>query len=405
MPKKNTLDRLYRYTDFATRRKAAYTETNYHLERMQALLASLGSPDKAYRILHVAGTKGKGSTSFYLAGLLKLSGERVGLYSSPHVLDERERISINGKNITWFQFEKYFDLIEKKARHLNLAPTVFEFFTLMAFLFFRDQQVTFAVIEVGLGGRLDSTNVVTPIAAVITPIHYDHMEKLGHTLTLIAGEKAGIIKQKIPVFSARQSLEAQKVLTQVAALNESPLQYLRKPLTTWKTLGLSFLQRDNFSLAYLVLKTLGVFKLPLSKALVAKLGSLPGRYQKWDRLLLDGAHNPFAIKHLTRAILEDKAFSQKKINVVFFCYPDKDLGKMVKLFPKAWSLYYFDLKLAYLEPKEHPSVNHYFSTRIANLTEFKTLYAHKSREVFVVTGSFTLVSYFLKHSKRVIKGE
>ncbi|NOH04531.1 MAG: bifunctional folylpolyglutamate synthase/dihydrofolate synthase [Chloroflexi bacterium] len=182
---------------------------------MFALMESLGNPQAKYPIIHVAGTKGKGSVSALCASALRAAGYRTGLYTSPHLLDYTERIQVSGEPIS---HEQLVDLVEEIKPHVAKIEklTTFEITTALAFMAFAKSGVDAAIFEVGLGGRLDATNVVMPKVSVITSLSYDHMAVLGNTLALIAGEKAGIIKEGVPVVSAPQKEEALEVLLRVA---------------------------------------------------------------------------------------------------------------------------------------------------------------------------------------------
>lgn len=201
-----------------------YTRSHYDLERFQKLLSRIGHPEKQLRCIHIAGTDGKGSTASFIAALLQEWGYRVGLYTSPHLLEYTERIRINGEDISQKAFTCLLsllagcldDLVPETSLERHLFSTVFELLTAMAFLYFHQESVDYAVIETGLGGRLDATNVIDPLASVITPISLEHTDLLGKTLGKIAFEKAGIIKPERPVFVGRQSNQAMKVIHQKA---------------------------------------------------------------------------------------------------------------------------------------------------------------------------------------------
>jgi dihydrofolate synthase / folylpolyglutamate synthase len=182
---------------------------------MFALMESLGEPQKKYPIIHVAGTKGKGSVSALCAAGLRAAGYKVGLYTSPHLEDYVERIQINGNPISHEQLIELVDEIQPHVAKIEKLTT-FEITTALAFMAFAKYGVDAAVLEVGLGGRLDATNIVTPKVSVITSLSYDHTAVLGNTLALIAGEKAGIIKEGVPVVSSPQKDEALEVLLRVA---------------------------------------------------------------------------------------------------------------------------------------------------------------------------------------------
>ncbi len=216
------LDYLYSFVDYSLKKSSELAKADFNLERMRALMALLGSPEKNYPILHVAGTKGKGSTCALMASALTAAGYKTGLYTSPHLQDYVERIQVDGQPISHPQL---VELVEQVKPHVAAVPklTTFEITTAIGLLNFAKANVDAAVIEVGLGGRLDATNVVTPLVAVITSLSYDHMAVLGNTLTLIAGEKAGIIKPGIPVVSSPQVDEARVVLERVAGELHAPL--------------------------------------------------------------------------------------------------------------------------------------------------------------------------------------
>src|SRR5580693_947768 len=188
------------------------------LERIRAVLAALGDPQRAYRVVHVAGTNGKGSTCAMIEAGLRAAGVRTGLFTSPHLVEPTERIQIDGTPVTTEQFQQAFQVVHDVAERLDLDchPTYFETVTAMAFWLFRELGVETAVVETGLGGRLDATNVVQPALTVITPIDFDHEIYLGHTLEAIASEKAGILKPGVPAIFARQRPEAATVLDRVA---------------------------------------------------------------------------------------------------------------------------------------------------------------------------------------------
>lgn len=216
------LDYLYFYVDYSLKKSSELAKAHFELGRMRALMASLGNPQDTYPIMHVAGTKGKGSTSALMASVLSAAGCKTGLYTSPHLQDYAERIQIDSQPISHLQL---IELVEEIKPAVAKIPelTTFEITTALGFLYFARQKVDAAVIEVGLGGRLDATNVVMPRVSVITSLSYDHMAVLGNTLTLIAGEKAGIIKHGIPVVSSPQQDEALRVLEKVSAERNAPL--------------------------------------------------------------------------------------------------------------------------------------------------------------------------------------
>jgi dihydrofolate synthase / folylpolyglutamate synthase len=217
-----TLDYLYSFVDYSLTRSIRYAPEKFDLDRMRDFLDNLDNPHQNYPVIHVAGTKGKGSVSALCASVLQVAGYKVGLYTSPHLQDYTERIQINGQPISE---EDLVSLVDSFRSTLDEGTklTTFEITTALAFLYFAQQSVDVVVAEVGLGGRLDATNVVTPIFSVITSISYDHTEFLGNTLTEIAGEKGGIIKPGIPVVLAPQMDEAREAIERIANQRNSPL--------------------------------------------------------------------------------------------------------------------------------------------------------------------------------------
>ena len=224
------LDYLYSFVDYSLKKSSELAKADFNLDRMRALMVLLGNPELKYPILHVAGTKGKGSTSALVASALTAAGYKTGLYTSPHLQDYVERIQIDSQPITHAQL---VELVEQVKQHVAAVPklTTFEITTAIGFLFFAQQNVEAAVIEVGLGGRLDATNMVTPQVSVITSLSYDHMAVLGNTLALIAGEKAGIIKPGVPVVSSPQKDEALVVLERVAKERHASLTLIGREVT------------------------------------------------------------------------------------------------------------------------------------------------------------------------------
>ncbi len=215
------LDYVYSFIDYSKEKTYKLIRANFKLERMTELLALLGNPHEAYPVLHVAGTKGKGSTCAMMSAVLTAAGYRTALYTSPHLQEFDERIQVDGQPIPHLDL---YNLIEEMKPAIQKIPqiTTFEVITALAFLFFARQEVEAAVIEVGMGGRLDATNIVKPCVSVITSISYDHMAVLGSTLAQIAGEKAGIIKPGVPVVSSPQKEEALLVLERIARERGSP---------------------------------------------------------------------------------------------------------------------------------------------------------------------------------------
>ena len=233
------LDYLYSFVDYSLKHSSELARADFNLDRMRLLMAELGDPQLRYPILHVAGTKGKGSVCALAASGLQAAGYRVGLYTSPHLLDYCERIQIDGRPVSHDQLVSLVEFAKPAVARIPKLTT-FEITTALGLLYFADQKVDVAVIEVGLGGRLDATNVVMPRTSVITSLSYDHMAVLGDTLAKIAAEKAGIIKDHIPVVSAPQKQEALEVLVRIARERNAALHFGgagRHLQTAWPFLG------------------------------------------------------------------------------------------------------------------------------------------------------------------------
>ncbi|GAP14592.1 folylpolyglutamate synthase/dihydrofolate synthase [Longilinea arvoryzae] len=224
------LDYLYSFVDYSLTRNLRNLPEKFNLDRMRALMQRLGNPYQKYPVIHVAGTKGKGSTAAMIANALQAAGYRVGFYSSPHLIEFTERIQVNRQEISK---DAVVDIAAQMKPYVAEIPqlTTFELTTAMGFIYFAQQKVDIAVVEVGLGGRLDATNIVTPLVSVITSISYDHMAVLGNTLAAIAGEKGGIIKPGRPVVIALQSEEARQVFFDLSIQRNAPLVEVGKDVT------------------------------------------------------------------------------------------------------------------------------------------------------------------------------
>ena len=244
MEYRDALTYIYSFTDYEKRGLAVYAPQFYNLQRVRDLLALLGDPQRAFHAVHIAGTKGKGSTAAMIESILRAAGYRTALYTSPHLHTFRERIKVNGSLIPEDDVAR---LVERLQPLVSQVPeiTTFEIMTALAFAWFAEQDVQWAVIEVGLGGRLDATNVLTPAVSVLTSISLDHMAILGDTLAQIAAEKAGIIKPGIPVVSAPQRPEALAVIENVCRQQQAPLTLVGRDWT-WQS-GRATLEGQEFS--------------------------------------------------------------------------------------------------------------------------------------------------------------
>ncbi|MHB8707418.1 MAG: bifunctional folylpolyglutamate synthase/dihydrofolate synthase [Desulfuromonadales bacterium] len=297
------------------------------LQNVRELLRRLGNPQEGLRCVHVAGTNGKGSVSVFLAGMLRHAGYRVGLYTSPHLHEFTERIRIDGEPLDRSELPRLVRRV--KVASEGIPATFFEATTALALLAFREAAVEMAVLETGMGGRLDATNVVTPVLALITPVSLDHQEHLGGTLAAIAAEKAGIIKPGVPVVSGVQAPEAGTVIAAAAAACGAPCWQAGRDFfwggdhaAMWfrmQELELTGLhcalpgihQLANYAQALAGAVLLRQAGLPVADAAMRRAGSTarwPGRLEWWGNppvVLLDGAHNAAGAATLARYLADE----------------------------------------------------------------------------------------------------
>lgn len=321
------------------------------LDRITSLLGALGNPHRACRWIHIAGTNGKGSTSAMIEAGLRSAGVRTGLYISPHLVEPTERIQIAGRQVSQEQFAKAFVRVHETAERmlaagaLDMHPTYFETVTAMAFVVFAAEDVHTAVLEVGLGGRLDATNVVTPELCVITPIDFDHQIFLGDTIQQIAGEKAGILKPRVPAVFAEQRPEAEAVLrahaqgpytlsrdwaiTDLAIDSRGSRFRLRGVPVACPLAGEH--QVENARVAAIALNELGVSPAGISQT------RWPARLEhvsEEPEIIIDGAHNPAGTRALAAYIR--RFYAGRRIWIVYGALRDKAVSEMASiLFPLA----------------------------------------------------------------------
>lgn len=318
------------------------------LDRIRLLLEALGNPHQACHFVHVAGTNGKGSTCAMIEAGLRASGVRTGLYTSPHLVEPAERINIAGEPVTPEQFAAAFDSVHQTAERmlragtLDLHPTYFETVTAMGFLLFREHQVDTVVLEVGLGGRLDATNVVHPKLCVITPISYDHQSFLGTTLEQIAAEKYGILKPGVPAVIAPQVAQVSRPVPRGPLIftTDWPVEelHLTPQNSTFRTRGLEVTcplagehQVENALTATVALHQLGYPPNGIAETV------WPGRLERVSakpEIILDGAHNIAGTRALVKYI--ERFFFGRRIWIVYGIMRDKAVREMTKmLFPLA----------------------------------------------------------------------
>jgi dihydrofolate synthase/folylpolyglutamate synthase len=333
------------------------------------LCNKLGNPQQQFKSIHIAGTNGKGSTSHMLAAILQKAGYKTGLYTSPHLKDFRERIKINGELCTE---EFIIDFVEKmKPAIAEIQPSFFEITVAMAFSYFAEAHVDVAVIETGLGGRLDSTNIITPELSIITNIGWDHMNLLCNTLEAIAGEKAGIIKQHIPVVIGEVIDETKLVFENAASRKNAPIYYAHQAFSvleyqqTFTTLMVKLLNNKNGEIHAYQLDLPGIYQLnnlitiltavnqlkqqgwqlsdyAISEGL-ANAKSLTGLHGRWELLhqsptvIADVSHNEAGITQILHQI---KHCKYRQLHIVFGMVKDKDPQLVLSLLPTN-AQYYF----------------------------------------------------------------
>lgn len=355
--------------------KAAYKA---NLDNTLALDEYFGHPHKSFKTIHVAGTNGKGSVSHSLAAILQSAGYKTGLYTSPHLVDYRERIRINGEMISK---DYVCDFINDNQEIIGkLKPSFFEMSVALAFKYFADMKVDVAVIEVGMGGRLDSTNIITPELSVITNISFDHTQFLGNTLPLIAGEKAGIIKPGIPVVIGQTHAETKDVFLAKAKEQNSPITFADKEIKVEKTKV-----ADNHKYAEYQINNTETIKFDLfgeyqTKNLATILEAakqlknrgfaiddqnisdalqnvkgLTGLHGRWEILsespltICDTGHNIDGLSYVTAQL---KAIKCPQLHIVLGFVNDKDVEHVMPLFPKDAQYYFTQADIPRAMPAE-----------------------------------------------------
>jgi dihydrofolate synthase/folylpolyglutamate synthase len=389
---------------------------------------ALGNPERRLRTVHVAGTNGKGSTSHMLAAIFQEAGYKTGLYTSPHLKDFRERIRVNGEMISEAFVTDFVQRIRPVSEKMD--PSFFEITVVMAFDYFVQEKVDIAIIEVGLGGRLDSTNVITPDLSIITNIGYDHMQFLGDTLAAIAFEKAGIIKKGIPVVIGEHHPETAPIFRQRASEEEARLIFAdqQRWVSDWKyqrhtlvvetttspvaddkeyyTLDLTGIYQTKNLITVLeairVLRGLG-WKLPqqnVEKALkhVKRLTGLHGRWEiihEYPDIVLDVAHNEDGIRQLVRQI---EVTDHEELHIVLGMVNDKAIDKVLELLPRQATYYFTKAQIPRALPEDQLAQQaaatglkgHAYPTVTEALTAAKT--HARDRDLIIVCGSVFVVA-------------
>ncbi len=428
---------LLERTDFERMRVVRYTEDTFKLDRMRKLLSLLGNPHEQFRSVHVAGTNGKGSTTAMIASMMQGCGYTVGLYTSPHLVDLRERIQVNGVTIDRNDFTDLMKEVAKAAAKLDSEPTFFEIITALGFKHFAEQAVDLAVVEVGLGGRLDSTNVIRPEVSIITSIDLDHTKLLGNTTAEIAREKAGILKKDVPAIIFESEATVEKAIREVAEQVGATLRIVNKDIEFssrfcstddlgphtrvclyTKTSRLEHLpvplpgehQASNCGLALAAIDVLrgAGFDCPEEKVTAGLARTtIPGRMQMvWDRprVVVDGAHNPGAMTALMRCIGAHVPYDS--MVCVFGCCADKDVAALLDRVNLGADKVIFTKAQSNARSADPEELQRLFMERSGKMSQIARTLPEAlelasrtiSREdLILVTGSFYLVGETIKH--------
>lgn len=414
------------------------TNSKWHvasLDRINELLDKLGNPHKGLKYVHVGGTAGKGSTCYMIAEILKTAGYKTGLHVSPHLEDVRERMQINGKFMDEEKFVEYANLIQSvvetmRSSSKNGAPSYFEALLAITFLYFRDENVDIAVIEVGMGGTLDGTNVITPLVAVLTNVGLDHTQILGDTVEKIAKDKVGIFKKGIDAVSGvtQPSVRAivQAKATELSCdltlvdedfdfeLDKGTPNTVRVMSNNGKTLAVPLAsqapyQAENAALAIIAVQALEKHGLTIpDDAIKSALQSvtIPGRFEVFSTqtsnheprtIILDGAHNPDKMDALVEALVS--VFQGQKIRFIFAAKKDKNIAEMIKILEPIAKKFYFTKFLQSTDFGKDFSFDPYDFSTIVDHETFassdqalrKVLEESASNDLICVTGSLYLV--------------
>jgi dihydrofolate synthase / folylpolyglutamate synthase len=376
-----------------------FFKTKLGLKRVKELAKKVDNPHNKIKTIHIAGTNGKGSTTAFISQILIEQGYKVGVYTSPHLVDFRERFKINNKLIS----KKKFLNIFKKIKPFITNETFFEIITIMAFIFFAEEKVDFAIIEVGLGGRLDATNIIKPLISVITNISIDHTYYLGNTVEKIAYEKAGITKKGVDVIIEEKNIGL-NIIEKTCKIKKSNL-IKSNPINFNKyQLGLKGeFQKNNAKLAYYTIKQLQKKYLISKKAIVngLKNAKWPGRFEFIEKnLLFDCAHNKGGAKTL---IKELKKINYKEITFIIGIMKDKDIKSMCNEFNKL-AKNVIITKTKYERSEKPENIIKYFKNKnvIIEKNIKNTIPIAKKiskNNLIVVTGSIYLIGEIMKSYK------
>lgn len=374
----------------------------FGLETTRKLLGVMGLPKEGQRFIHVAGTNGKGSVCAMLHSLLKAEGTNAGLFTSPHLVHFRERIRDAEREITSAEVTKGIETLKKISQGWASPPTFFEHTFALAMDWFRKRKRDWVILETGLGGTLDATNIIKPDVCIITNISLDHQDVLGGNLREIARQKAGIIKEGVPVITLKQAPEVMQVLSAVAREKNAPLTIVTTPLRGYQVNLTGQHQLWNATLAVAAFKAAG-FKAtePVLRTGLKEV-SWPGRFDRYenDRIILDGAHNQASADTLARVWMQ--TFGQEKAQIVFGCVKDKDMVSLLRaLQPIAAGWHFTDFQsprantAKAVRDKLVSIYGHHVPSTVHVTTEQALAVARKNPERVLVAGSLYLVGEVL----------
>jgi dihydrofolate synthase/folylpolyglutamate synthase len=380
--------------------KAAYKA---NLDNTIALLKALGNPEDAFKNIHIAGTNGKGSTSHMLASIFQEAGYKTGLYTSPHLIDFRERIKIDGKLIPEEEVVEFISSTQKLIE--DIQPSFFELTVALAFLYFKKEKVDIAIIETGLGGRLDSTNVIKPELSIITNIGMDHMQFLGNDLISIGREKGGIIKQNTPVVIGHANEELKVLFQDIALSKKAPIIFAEEmQMSHLKSDLLGSYQKQNIQTSVVsasILQKLGwrISEENIQQGLL-KVRENTGLAGRWDiiqeqpKVICDTGHNHDGLVQVLHQLQKEKF---KQLHIVLGMVNDKEISDIIKLFPPTATYYFCQASVPrslaveslYEEAQKVPLSGHCYKSVESAYTAALSM-AHKDDLVFVGGSTFVV---------------
>ena len=396
------------------------------LGNIEKLCQQLGNPQDSFISLHIAGTNGKGSSSHFMASILQEHGYKVGLYTSPHLKSFTERIKINGQEVEKQWIVDFF--LRNQPLLAAIKPSFFEWTVIMAFQYFKEQGVDYAIIETGLGGRLDSTNIIKPLGCLITNIGYDHQDLLGDSLELIAAEKAGIIKSQTPICISEKQVETSAIFLNMAAVKQAPILFAQNEIlienSTYSILGLQmdvttntwekFQVQSPYAGIYQInnirgiiawceqLNSLGKLHFELAKIQSGIAGcrqntQLRGRwevYQEKPWIIADTGHNESGIRQILEQV---RQYKPNKLTIILGMVADKDIDRVLSLFPKDADYLFTEAKNPRALPAEnlmemanHHGLKGHVSANV-NLAIKEARKSASESDFILITGSTYLV--------------